>query len=510
MKQLNHPKPSVCTDAINGIRELLMANHTHLLIPNLNSLIYGLKSHLVNFDDNVRHSLYLLLKYIFQSIPSQYISPYMDILVAAVKCAITHVNQSIQIFGIRIMDLLITNYSQLLQGYTHQLLPCYLPLVSCYVTPISKTMKISHQGGSQFKKDCTKGSLNTAPHNSLAKQSARFLIFKQILQFLNLESKVRAPPTVRCAPPIIDICNELVCSSGNLLSHPLCIYEFFSSSNFILKLSYPSRSCTGGSLSTRFSDIGFINQLIKLLLEYWLEVIQNLSLTQTNSKRKKRKQKALNETFGSIEVILNSFCLILSSFDENISFSKDNIVIHFLPYFPLPPSAPISLNLQFCYLLVLTDTSNNTLQSVTNYFSQYIFPLIGGNIILQNVQVLEKILTKLSKCDKNSNFLIAFYGIFVKLFIATPPTSSTKRQMLLYLEQLLNQQIQSNSSFSDSFKQSFFYLCLSTLPDLLLKLPKQVDHVLLSTILKLLNQSLSLNIDPVQISFVNNFSDIYS
>ena len=494
MKQLNHPKPSICLDAINGIRELVSSFSTHSLALNLNLLINTLKPHLINYDQKVRHGLYLLLKYLFQNVPSKQISPYMDILIAAVKCAITHINQSIQLSGVKTIDLLIANYPSLVQGYTYQLLPCYMPLVSLYSA-----------------KSKSKGLLNTSPNDLLVKHCSRFLIFKQILQLLTLEeSNTQTTPTLVCAPPIVDVTNEVVWPTGNVLSCSLSVYEYFSSSNLLLKLSHPLRSGYR-MVSEPIVNAEFFNQLVKLLMEYWIEIIQTLSIsshvTQKLSTRK-RKNKHTSQSLGTVDMIIQLMCLILSLSSDKELFNKDVILTHFLPYFPLAAPAKVSLNLKFCYLLVLADSDASILHSVSQYFTKVVTSL-HSNTVMQNLSVLANIIKKLNERYKNSTCLNSLYSTFVKLFISTSAMSSAKCQMLLYLEQLLDQHIQ-EQSLSDPLKQYFLYPCLGTLPLLLLNLTKPVDPLILMRILKLLNCSLSLNINEVQVSFVNNLPDTYS
>lgn len=508
---MSHPKSSVRRDALTGLRELFITSPS-LLLPCLSQLTTLFAAQLVDHEESVRHALYLLLKYIYQTVPSQQMAPFIELTLASVKCAITHIKESIRLSGMKVVDLLLTFYPELVQNYIHQLLPFYLPLVTCYTPKTSGKVK-----------DQESYNIVSKPGSTFSQQSSRLQVFQQLLRFLTLLTTMsQAPPIRKHIAPILDVEHELVQIRGHLSS--LKKLQNYLHSSPLLALLQPGQHfpkiTEATKAPTTLDETGFINRFIQMLLEYWIETIPSITLYQPTKVNKK-----LTNSTEIIETVLQLLCLLLeiTTYNEDIDHKLTrHVTTHFLPYFPLfqeantsrPSSVSITLNIQLSYLLVLANRHNSlSLDAVLKYLDNYVpsLPsvLTSSTQLVQCVKILTKILDNVS-VESMSVILDSFYTVFVKLFILCHPMSSAKQHLLLYIDRLLTDHVISHNSLSRSLQSNFLYPCLSTLPDLLIKLPKPVNHGLFKLILRLLNRAAALKIEGVVRSLYTKLYEIYS
>lgn len=507
---MSHPKSSVRRDALTGLRELFITSPS-LLLPCLSQLTSLFAAQLVDHEESVRHALYILLKYIYQTVPSQQMAPFIELTLASVKCAITHIKETIRLSGMKVVDLLLTFYPELVQNYIYQLLPFYLPLVTCYTPKTSG--KVRNQ--ESYNIVSKSGSI-------FSRQSSRLQVFQQLLRFLTLLTTMsQAPPTREHIAPILDVEHEVVQTRGRLSS--LKNLQDYLHSSSLLTLLQPGQHFPKITEATKtpitFDETGFINQFIQVLLEYWIETIPSIALYQPPKVNKK-----LTYSTEIIETVLQLLCLLLeiTTYNEDIDHKLTrHVATHFLPYFPLfqeantsrPSSVSITLNIQLSYLLVLANKHNLlSLDTVLKYLVTYIpcLPslLTNSTQLVRCVKILTKILDNMS-VDSMSVISDSFYTVFVKLFIACHPISSAKQHLLLYIDQLLTDRVISHDSLPRSLQSNFLYPCLSTLPDLLIKLPKPVNRTLFELILRLLNRAAALKIESVLRSLYTKLYEIY-
>ena len=499
-------------DALTGLRELFITSPS-LLLPCLSQLTTLFTAQLVDHEESVRHALYLLLKCIYQTVPSQQMTPFIELTLASVKCAITHIKETIRLSGMKVVDLLLTFYPELVQNYIHQLLPFYLPLVTCYTPKTSGKIR-----------DQESYNINNKPGSTFSRQSSRLQVFQQLLRFLTLLTTMsQAPPTRERIAPILDVEHEVVQTKRHLSSLKN-LQDYFHSSPLLALLQpgqhFPKKITEATKAPTTFDETGFINQFIQVLLEYWIETIPSITLYQPTKVSKK-----LTYSTEIIETVLQLLCLLLeiTTYNEDIDHKLTrHVTAHFLPYFPLfqeantsrPSSVSITLNIQLSYLLVLANRRNSlSLDAVLKYLETYIpfLPSVLTNSaqLVQCVKILTKILDNVSE-ETMSVISDNFYTVFVKLFIVCHPISSAKQHLLLYIDRLLTDHVISCDSLPRSLQSNFLYPCLSTLPDLLIKLPKPINHGLFKLILRLLNRAAALKIEGVVRSLYTKLYEIYS
>ena len=500
-KQLSHPKHSVRKSAIIGLRELFQTN-LELLVPSVGELIKKVSSLFADQHESVRHALYLLLKHVFQVVDQKTINPFFPLLLASIKCGLTHINSSIQTNSVKITDLLIHHYPELIKQSINSLLPLYLPLVA---------MK-TQQSASKSKKFDIRGIYVT-------KQP----ILSQLLDFMSLKSDATTTPLSHA--PLINAQEGRVWPRGDPLSPPQDLEDFYQRS-FLLLDTNPSLFGTSRSFSTKmstttvqqddsFQGTGFEKQFIKVLLELWIEIVSESLVVAPPM------GSTHDDIYSLLTSIIQLLCLIMRYFVSTSygkSFYHDRFVNHFLPYYPIhqkniqqhiPPNV-FMLNVHFSQLIILMAKLVPSLDLINvNYFLISQLPqatsVLSSHDLVKCVSVIIDIINITRHLPTQSQSLD--YSCF-QLFVSCHPASSAKNTFLKYIHEVTHQLIRSDTRGGDDvFCHHFLYPCLSTLPKLLAQLTSSIDHVKL--VLQVLKLAMACQIDTVLAEFQSHLPKLY-
>ena len=502
---MSHPKPSVISDALNGLRELILSpsslSYLQSDTTSLRQLLKDLVPVFLNTDKSVHHSLFLFLKAVFQTTPTDVMAPYIEYLLTGVSASITHIDLSVRFSGISLIDLFLEYYPCLLRQHISYLLPYYVSLLS----------QFSPSGG----------SLRSVKVLDWTKKT---VVINQVLSLFKLSTDCStAPqPVNKFESPLIDLDNEVV---GIGDGFHVDMYDYFQSSGLLLQLSQSPYSFTTGTsqvipqpLSTpsTITATDVVSSLLTIVMEYWIETIPTLSSPPPPSSlslgKRKRKFKTVQSQSRPLVVSLLELIGILLQIKGSINEHQRQIVQHhFLPYFPLS-QFETHVNIQFSLLLVLMG-GDFALDQVFQFLA---ISLPSLHQLSRSVPLIIKILKVLnvkSTIPSNSgNSLISFYGSVFRLFVSKRMTSSSLETVLLFIEQVLDGIVRFDKKPSSAFTEFFLHPCLSHLPNLLNAESSVCSGRVLLTklLLKLINYSLSLRIGSVEKSILDNFNNIYS
>ena len=526
-----HPKPSIRRDALTGLRELFTV-HPASLLSSLSELIKQFSVIFVDREDGVRHAFYLLLKHVFQTVNAKQIAPFFPLLIASLKCGLTHINYKIQIDAMKVTDLIISNYPLLIKESANDFLPLYLPLIA------RRTQNSGSPGIKKSGKDGSHSGVLLSLYNS------RLQILKQLLKFLQLIGFSDQPKHHDNLSPLIDVEKELAWPNGDVLSEPQQLEGYLTTSTFLLSLRSDPLKFKSHSHSTQIShhaltsqsalyETGFINQFVQVLLECWVEIVSG-PLLQDSSHSMKMASK--NSTLVELlYTILQLFSLLvrisrLNGSDE-IGFISpkflSQINTHFMTYFPLleesgsqrPPPMVLMMNLQMCQLLSAIFTSSSSsgnVSPITDYVTSRLplcSSLLSHTGLTNCVSIITDILQDFAKTQLtfSSEFTQSLYRSCSRLFFQCHSLSLAKHHFLSFIGHTMNSFIIEPKGMSQSFLTLFLHPCLSSLPDLLSKLVKPpVDQVKIKLILKILKQAMVCQIDCVLKSFHTKLPQIYS
>ncbi|XP_019864051.1 PREDICTED: testis-expressed sequence 10 protein homolog isoform X2 [Amphimedon queenslandica] len=505
LKQLSHPKPSVVSDALNGLRELISTPSPVSLLQSdtasLRQLLKDLVPVFLNTDKSVHHSLFLFLKSMFQTTPTDLMAPYIEYLLTGVSASVTHIDLSVRFSGISLVDLFLEYYPCLLRQHISYLLPYYVSLLS----------QFSPSGGTQRSVKVLDWTKKT-------------VIINQLLSLFKLltDCSTAPQPTTndKFESPLIDLEKEVV-EIGD--GFHVGMYDYFQSSALLLQLSQSAYSLTSSdslvnNLSTTPSTVAstdIVSSLLTIIMEYWIETIPTLSSPPPPSffslGKRKRKSKMVQSQSRPLVVSLLELIGILLEMKGSINEHQRQIVQHhFLPYFPLS-QFEAHVNIQFSFLLVLMG-GDFALDQVFRFLA---ISLPSSHQLSHSAPLIIKILKVLNvkaMIPSNSrDSLISFYDSVFRAFISKRMTSSSLEIVLLFLEQVLDGIVRFDKKPSSAFTEFFFHPCLSYLPNLLNAESSVCGGrvMLIKLLLKLINYSLSLRIGSVEKSILDNFNNIY-
>ncbi|XP_040571206.1 uncharacterized protein [Lepeophtheirus salmonis] len=127
--KLKHYSRSTRLDGLKGIKEIL-SNYPESIIENLSVLMYKVCPLLSDTEENVGKETSRLLLTIVTSVDSESLRPFYSILSAHLCCALSHIDQDVQMIGLRGLDEYIQAIPEFIQISYKQLLPGLLNQIS--------------------------------------------------------------------------------------------------------------------------------------------------------------------------------------------------------------------------------------------------------------------------------------------------------------------------------------------------------------------------------------------
>lgn len=356
--QIGHYKPSVRREALNGIRELL-EKHQDLLAPNYSKILNRVAPILSDKIDQVRAAFCTLFKYLLDCSSVEGTRPFMPVLIAHLVCGLTDIVDDIQFDSLKVFDILLSRFPTLLIPHAHELLPLLVRLISrqkrsttetgvaAPATPVSSGGKKGLLSTIQksLRKEASTSSGNALasnPQSILAAKESRLKIFSHISSYLEV---ILDSPTLSSCPtenghrvsPIIDVENGRVFvpkeAKGTLVETDSALCNFTRPIPQVVILKHhgvlpqedaflpPSSKGSSHHFDNGlfFPDhqkfVSFINSLILLLLESWVECCPaDVFKKEGNVPSKGGKS---HQTLPFMETILNTMCSLLKFVNQS-------------------------------------------------------------------------------------------------------------------------------------------------------------------------------------------------
>ena len=202
MSQLNHYNANYRHDSLQGLRELFTL-HPVILTSNLSVILEKISPIFTDSNSVVRKALLLLLKHIIENVKKCNLVLFLPRLVTCMICAMTHLDNAIQLDSLSYMQLFLTDYSDLLIKNAPQLLNFYLSLLTLQSNVIDIT-----------KKDNTVFTNKVCSANKLIPTKTRLEIFTQLSELLKASvdlitiNKTHASYLATLGIPSFDVVNR--------------------------------------------------------------------------------------------------------------------------------------------------------------------------------------------------------------------------------------------------------------------------------------------------------------
>lgn len=485
-----------------GLRQLLSSNPAHLLEGCVGPLLKKVSPLFVEHDGAVRHWLYLLLKQVCETVDKATMAPFFPLLLASLKCGLTHINPAFQSDSITIVDLLILHYPNLVRGSIHGLLPLYIPLVA-----MKAAKKPSFKGKKKF--------------GAVAMYVAKQPVLDQLLKFMSLMDDAETTPT--CHAPLIKASEGKVWPKGDALSPPKDLKSYYTHSPFLLSVNpsiygispHAMMRGEGKRVVTPVScDVtGFQNKLTNVLLELWIEIVSDSLFSSV-------PDSAHISTCPLLSTMIQLLCTVTTP----TRCHDDKLLVHFpkhfVPYFPLylnqsSPNQRMSsdvymLNMFFARLILsvarcvaLADSKR-----VANYLLVRL-PQAPPTLSSQDLVKCVGVVIEILRCDMIPYVAELVYNSCHKFFVACHPLSSATLSLLAFLDRSTNQHMLRPLRHDNRqlYLDKFLFPCLSVLPVLLCGVSDSMEHCKL--VLRVLKTAMACQISEVLDVFRAQLSQLF-
>ena len=191
LTQIKHYNLSIRHDALIGLKEILQ-RYPELITPNLPRLIEQIFSTMVDASALVRQASHALIKTLMHLLSNDLIRPFFQTVVAHMNCGLTHISEKIQLDSLKVLEIYLQCYPNLLVKHIGEILPILIGLLS--------RQRIS---GSDPRTECKKKkkrllsivqkarsvsttSLVTNPDSKLVSKNSRRDVFGMISKLLDI------------------------------------------------------------------------------------------------------------------------------------------------------------------------------------------------------------------------------------------------------------------------------------------------------------------------------------
>ncbi|XP_060065107.1 testis-expressed protein 10 homolog [Ylistrum balloti] len=299
LTQCQHYSISVRHDALTGMRELL-TTYPNLIRSHLAVVLERAASMFSDKDAAVRQADIKLLKTILPHISQRQISSFFPIISAHLCCSMSHIYDEIQADSLRILDLFIENFPQLVIGSSNQLLANFIEQISSSQTTGDK-----------------KRTLNVNPNRKTTSQKWRSTVLERLHKLLsavikyqltgktmeNQESDEPGNLTTKSCGKTVKW--ERDSNSGRLPIPQTFLSRIESSGMHIRSGQISNKKSTeeGYALTGEGGMEKLVQVLVPLLLECWIEAEGSHHMSNKKSHSKLISQESLGIRGSVLQVI---------------------------------------------------------------------------------------------------------------------------------------------------------------------------------------------------------------
>ncbi|XP_041104126.1 testis-expressed protein 10 homolog isoform X2 [Polyodon spathula] len=277
LTQMHHYSPGVKLSALTGLKDLL-SQHASVLDTHLSSILSEVAAVFTDKDPPVRAAAIRLLHFLGPRVAPEHIAPFFPLVSAHLSSAMTHITDGIQEDALKVLDVLLEHYPQLLTGRSTVLLKNFVELISHQ--RLSKAVKGGRAGkGPSWM-------LSVSPGRRLTSQQWRLSVLFRLSKYLQAlaEEQGGAGEDGRQVPS--DEREKGKAGSGFVTmlevtwdehsygTKGIQVYEN-SGAQPSVRSCFRLRPVSGVSAEEGLSSVeslkGFVQTLVPLLLECWVE-----------------------------------------------------------------------------------------------------------------------------------------------------------------------------------------------------------------------------------------------
>nr|XP_039255573.1 testis-expressed protein 10 homolog [Styela clava] len=144
--QVGHFNTNFRTDALTSLR-VHLSNNRNLIQNHLPKIFEKVLRTMADEDQQVRKSSLSFFRLIFAEISEQEMSPFFDIILSHLYCAMSHIHDDVQRDSLQVVDLVIEHFPGLLsESHRNSLLQHFIELISTKQTTSAASGKAKNKG----------------------------------------------------------------------------------------------------------------------------------------------------------------------------------------------------------------------------------------------------------------------------------------------------------------------------------------------------------------------------
>lgn len=187
--KVKHHNSTVRHDALTGLQDIF-SSRPAILLENLPKLVEQVFPVVVDVSAKVRQALLVLIRTVTNLLEKAHVLPFFPVLVAHLNCGLTHISEKIQLDSLKILDIYVAKYSDLLTGHFGTVFPTLLTLLLRYRTNLQRDAKPKQKGVRGIVHG-TSPTLDSNPSNVLVSKESRLNILNIMKSFLEAMLKKR-------------------------------------------------------------------------------------------------------------------------------------------------------------------------------------------------------------------------------------------------------------------------------------------------------------------------------
>uniref|UniRef100_A0A8C5KXQ8 Testis-expressed protein 10 n=1 Tax=Jaculus jaculus TaxID=51337 RepID=A0A8C5KXQ8_JACJA len=338
LSQMHHYNAGVKQSALLGLKDLL-SQYPFIIDAHLSNILSEVTAVFTDKDANVRLAAVQLLQFLAPKIRAEQISPFFPLVSAHLSSAMTHITEGIQEDSLKVLDTLLEHYPALITGRSSILLKNFVELISHQ--QLSKGLINRDRSQSWI--------LSVNPNRRLTSQQWRLKVLVRLGKFL--QALADGSSRLRESEGLQEQKENPHATSNSIFinwkdhandQQHIQVYENGGSqpnvsSQFRLRYSVGGVGIVDEGLSSTESLKGFIEIIIPLLIECWIEAVPpQLAASVGNSVER--------EPLQVMQQVLNVISLLwkLSKQQDEThtleSWLRKNYLIdfkhHFMSHFP--------------------------------------------------------------------------------------------------------------------------------------------------------------------------------
>ncbi|XP_077867461.1 testis-expressed protein 10-like [Saccoglossus kowalevskii] len=428
---LNHYNSSIRQDSLLGLKDLFV-QHPQQISNHLSNVLEHVSSLFTDSEHDVRRTAIGLLQYIFPHLSANQVSPFFGILNSHLCCAMTHIFEDIRFDSLKVLDLVLQYFPELVTKHSNQLVPNF-------VNQISKS-----SGAAKSSR-----ILTVNPSSKLSSQKWRRKVLQRLYQFLKalLESQNKTTSLNNKAGQCIVKWDNMKSVHVQVFSAP----EPKSTPIFTLRsTSRLGKSTEDEYLSRPEELLGFIRNLVPILLQIWVEANPENQLSFESM-----------ETFYGILSILQLLWRQMSDISTSEDGCMDKLLSshikdfhhHLMTCFPYASHEPlqtrkpqkvqsvtgVALNLCVCEVMSYFITEGNSKEKWVKSLVDYVCGILREQkqILMENLQTILQFIRRLLNVLKNTDILGKLVKSLYSYYKVCHLLSQNKRLVIEFFSSLV-------------------------------------------------------------------------